>query len=268
MTNKNCLNCGKELTDKFCSGCGQKADTHRISFKNFIFHDVLHGTFHIEKGILFTAKQALIRPGKAALDYIAGKRKSYYNVFLLILMVFGLTLFFKHFYNEILVAQGRGYIKDAIDLNEASRKIDEILSQKSKIIIFLFVPLAAINSFILFKRKKLNLSEHSIIAGMILLGILLLSLLGILLFYFNLIVDFSDTSVPGIISTFIIALTFLYIVYGYFNAFASDYSKLGITYRILLFFVLLFIEIYLILIIIVGFVTNWNFGEVTISPFN
>src|SRR5690606_4764667 len=110
--------------------------------------------------------------------------------------------------------------------------------------------------FILFKRKKLNLSEHSIIAGMILLGILLLSLLGILLFYFNLIVDFSDTSVPGIISTFIIALTFLYIVYGYFNAFASDYSKLGITYRILLFFVLLFIEIYLILIIIVGFVTN------------
>src|SRR5690606_35565277 len=115
MTNKNCLNCGKELTDKFCSGCGQKADTHRISFKNFIFHDVLHGTFHIEKGILFTAKQALIRPGKAALDYIAGKRKSYYNVFLLILMVFGLTLFFKHFYNEILVAQGRGYIKDAID---------------------------------------------------------------------------------------------------------------------------------------------------------
>src|SRR5690606_21269807 len=82
MRSTNCLNCGKQLTDKFCSGCGQKSDTHRISFKHFIAHDVLHGTFHIEKGILFTAKEALVRPGKAALDYIAGKRIKYYNVFL------------------------------------------------------------------------------------------------------------------------------------------------------------------------------------------
>lgn len=73
MTKKYCLNCDKVLTDQFCSGCGQKADTHRISFKNFISHDVLHGTFHLEKGMLFTAKQALVRPGQAALDYISGK---------------------------------------------------------------------------------------------------------------------------------------------------------------------------------------------------
>ena len=35
MTNNKCLNCEKVLVDRFCSGCGQKADTHRISFKNF-----------------------------------------------------------------------------------------------------------------------------------------------------------------------------------------------------------------------------------------
>lgn len=75
MTSKYCLNCGKEVSDKYCSGCGQKTDTHRISFKNFIFHDVLHGTFHLERGIFFTAKESLLRPGKAALDYIAGSEK-------------------------------------------------------------------------------------------------------------------------------------------------------------------------------------------------
>ena len=89
MTIKNCLNCEKEVTDKYCSGCGQKTDTHRISFKNFILHDILHGTFHIEKGILFTAKEALLRPGKAALDYIEGKRIKYYNVFYLVLITIG-----------------------------------------------------------------------------------------------------------------------------------------------------------------------------------
>lgn len=266
MTNKSCLNCGKELTDKYCSGCGQKADIHRISFKNFISHDVLHGTFHIEKGMLFTAKQALIRPGKAALDYISGKRIKYYSVFLLILMTIGLMLFFRHFYEELVISQGRGYIKDTAHLNEASRKMDEIFSQKNKIIIFLFVPLAALNSFILFRRKKLNLSEHSIIAGMILLGILLLSLLGNILFYFDLMIEFSNTFANGI-SWFITALIILYIGYGYFNAFGADYSKLGIVYRILLFFVLIFLEIIILLLITVGFVTNWEFGEIVISPF-
>ena len=58
-TNTHCLNCANELSGKYCSECGQKADTHRITFRNFVSHDLLHGTFHIEKGILFTAKEAL-----------------------------------------------------------------------------------------------------------------------------------------------------------------------------------------------------------------
>lgn|SRR5690606_15754543 len=124
MSQSHCLNCGKEVSDRYCSGCGQKTDTHRITIKNFIFHDVLHGTFHLEKGIFFTAKEALVRPGKAALDYIAGKRIKYYNVFLLILITIGVTLFVKHFYDASLVHQGRGYIRDVSGLNEASRKIE------------------------------------------------------------------------------------------------------------------------------------------------
>lgn len=266
MISKNCLNCGKELTDKFCSGCGQKSDTHRISFKNFITHDVLHGTFHFEKGMLFTAKQALIRPGKAALDYISGKRKRYYNVFLLILIIIGLMLFFRHFYGELLISQGREVIQDSNHLNEASKKIDKIFSQKSKIIIFLFVPFAALNSFILFRRKKLNLSEHSIIAGMILLGMLLLSTLGNILFYLDLIVEFSSTF-ANVISFSITGLILLHIGYGYFNAFGEDYSKLGITYRVVLFFALICLEILILFYILVGIATNWEFGEITISPF-
>jgi hypothetical protein len=58
--------------------------------------------------------------------------------------------------------------------NEASRNIDNLLSQKSKLIVFLFVPLAAINSWCLFRKIRLNLLEHAILAGMILLGMLLL----------------------------------------------------------------------------------------------
>ncbi len=263
---KTCLNCGEKLTGKYCSNCGQRTDTHRISFKNFIEHDILHGALHFEKGMLFTAKEALFRPGKAALEYIAGKRKRYYNVFLLILITIGLMLFFRHFYNELLISRGRLSIQESPDLNEASKTMDEIFSQKSKIIIFLFVPFAALNSFILFRRKQLNLSEHSIISGMLLLGILLLSTFGNLFFYLNLIVEFSETFANSF-SISITAIIFLYIGYGYFNAFGKDYSKLGFTYRIILFFGLIFIEIFILFFILFGFVSNWEFGEIIFSPF-
>lgn len=266
MTTKNCLNCEKELIDQFCSGCGQKSDTHRITLKNFIFHDVLHGTFHIEKGIIFTAKQALTRPGKAALDYISGKRKSYYNVFYLVLIVFGLIIFLGHLFEEIDLFFGGELKPERPFINEASRKLSRIFDH-SKIIIFLFVPFAALNSFILFRRKKLNVSEHAIISGMILLGMLLISLIGNILFYANFFIEFSATF-HAIFSWTVTALIILHVGYGYVNAFSKEYSKFGIAYRILLFFTMLVVEILILLFIAVGFVTEWKFGLININPFS
>lgn len=264
MTAKNCLNCNKELTDKYCSGCGQKADTHRITFKNFIHHDVLHGIFHIDKGMLYTAKQALIRPGKAALDYISGKRVSYYNVFYLILITIGLLLFMRHTVNDWIYGEEEILPQSAPSMNQASQTIDAIFQQKSKIIIFLFVPLAALNSFILFRRKKLNLSEHSILAGMILLGILLLNVLGNFLFYFDL--DYWLTGT--FLSLFITAVCVLYTGYAYVNAFADDYTFWGISIRILSFFGLLVLQAILLLLLLIGYATDWKMGTVTLSPFS
>lgn len=262
MTTHNCLNCEKELTDAYCSGCGQKADTHRITFKNFIFHDVLHGTFHIERGILFTAKQALVRPGKAALDYISGKRKRYYNVFYLILLTIGLMLFIRHIGN-LFNSEGIENVSTQKNFNEASKTINELFSQKGKMIIFLFVPLGAINSFVLFRRKKLNLSEHSIVSGMILLGILLLSTLSNIYFPLNNFLHLNAT----IASFVIIGIIISYIGYGYVNAFSDDYSKLGIAYRIVLFFAMICLEMFIMLYLLVGYVTNWEFGYITLAPF-
>ena len=260
MVNTICLNCEKELTDKFCSSCGQKADTHRITFRNFIFHDLLHGIFHIERGMLFTAKQSLIRPGKAALEYISGKRKRYYNVFLLILITTGLMIFIRHM-DQFFDTNSEVVVKKVF-LNDASKRLDEILNQ-SKIFIFLFVPFGALNSFILFRRKKLNLSEHSIISGMILLGFLLIGTLGNILFHINLIMHLSEVFLSWLVTAFIL----IYVGFGYFKAFGSDYSNLGTAYRVILFFGLICLELLILFYILVGFVTNWKYGEIIIAPF-
>ncbi len=266
MTTKNCLNCEKELIDKYCHGCGQKADTHRITFKNFIFHDVLHGTFHFEKGMLFTAKEALIRPGKSALDYISGKRIRYYNVFYLTLITFGLLLFIRHFLENVDLNEVGEVIPKKPSLNEASEKMEEIFSQKSKIIIFLFVPFAALNSLLLFKSKKLNLSEHAVLAGMILLGMLLIALFGNLFFYLDVLFPFGDTF-SAVMSWVVMILITGHIGYGYFNAFGNDYTKFGIAYRIILFYVLICSEIMLLFLLVWGMLTHWEFGTVRVNPF-
>lgn len=263
MTHKNCLNCEKELTDKYCSGCGQKADTHRISLKHFVLHDVLHGTFHIEKGMLFTAKQALIRPGKAALDYISGKRIRYYNVFYLILICIGIMLFTRHI-GDLFYDNSGEIIADKVYPNEASERLDKLFSQKLKFILFLFVPFGALNSFILFRRKKLNFSEHSILSGIVLLGILLLGIFTNLYFPINNFFNLSGNVASMVITIVIVS----YVGFAYVNAFGSDYSALGIAYRILLFYAFICLEVMLFFLITYGIATDWKFGPITLSPFS
>ncbi len=98
---------------------------------------------------------------------------------------------------------------------------------------------------------------------MILLGMSLISLIGNVLFSLNLVISFNDTFASIYGNTFI-GLIVAHIVYGYANAFGPVYSKLGFTYRLLLFFGLLLLETWALLLLAVGFVTDWQFYTVNI----
>lgn len=251
----HCLNCTQELTGRYCSACGQKADTHRISFRHFITHDVMHGTFHLEKGMLFTAKQALVRPGKAALDYISGKRVGYYNVFYFILILIGINILLTHYHNAIALDLAPDKII-AAETNAVGEKVDNILAQYGKMLIFMFIPVTAFNSYILFNRKRLNYSEHFIISGMLLLGITLFITAYLLLLFLHFAgkpFNRLDINLPFLTSIFCI-----YLIFGYFNAFRRNYSFLGFSYRMLLFLIMGVIELLLFFYVILGIATGWD----------
>ncbi|OYQ46065.1 hypothetical protein CHX27_05200 [Flavobacterium aurantiibacter] len=128
---------------------------------------------------------------------------------------------------------------------------------------FLFVPFSAINSFLLFRKKRLNLSEHCILSGMILLGVLLISVLAHLYFPINYMLNFSSDAASYVV----IAITLVYISFGYYNAFRNLYSTFALLLRVLLLFVLLFTEIFLLFMLSYGYVTHWKFGEIHVTPF-
>jgi len=254
MDNKHCLNCGNDLIGKFCSNCGQKSDTHRITLKHLIFHDIIHGTFHFEKGMLFTAKQALLRPGKTALDYISGKRVNYYNIFYFILISIGIIALLYHF----LATDST--LKSQDEMNAAGEKVDYIFSTYGKFLIFSIVPLTALNSYVLFKRKKLNFSEHIIISGVLLLGIFLILILLMLLGILTTVV--FPTELSKYLFVFLPFIILFYIVYVYYNAFRKDYTRLGFSYRTTLFLILLLFELSVFVMLLLGIATNWEGGEI------
>lgn len=256
MENRFCLNCDYETIGKYCHHCGQKTDTHRITAKHFFMHDVLHGVWHIEKGIFFTIKQALIRPGTAALEYISGKRIKYYNVFYLILLMIGFTILAKSTYDQMAVK----YLGTTILPREehSGKTLDQFISDYDKLLIFALVPLFALNSFIIFRRKKLNLSEHSIIAGMMFLGVITITFIGETLYLTNFIKNldfiliFLGYAVPIIV--------FIYIVANYYRTFKQEYSIGSMFFRIILFLCLMFLEILIMTILVLGYVSNWTFN--------
>jgi hypothetical protein len=68
----NCRNCSHTVKDNFCGHCGQPVQVKRIDW-HYILHEIQH-VLHFEKGIFYTIKELLIRPGQNIRDFIADNR--------------------------------------------------------------------------------------------------------------------------------------------------------------------------------------------------
>ncbi|MFD2718506.1 DUF3667 domain-containing protein [Hymenobacter monticola] len=86
-----CLDCGAALTDKFCAHCGQSADTHRITLKHLLLHDLPHSVWHVDKGLVYTFYQMLTRPGLTIRGYLAGQRTRLFRPVSYLLLLVGFS---------------------------------------------------------------------------------------------------------------------------------------------------------------------------------
>lgn len=241
MHQTNCLNCEKPVSDNFCSHCGQKTETHRIKMKNFFMHDLLHGVWHIERGMLFTLRETMVRPGQAALDYIRGKRVRYYNIFYLALLLIGINLIIAHKFESYL----------------PPGKVDstgDFFGDYAKFFIFGFVPIMATGAFIFFRRLKLNLAEHFILSGISLVGILMISPIALTFRFFGKVGYFTDGASFWLkLSTLILLIAFP--TWSYFDATRKLYSTFQYLWRIVVFYIFTLVS-FLLFFVFVSIVTE------------
>ncbi|QNH63491.1 DUF3667 domain-containing protein [Hymenobacter sediminicola] len=86
-----CLNCGMLVSDRYCGQCGQDAHhTHRFTMRYLLLHDLPHSIWHVDKGVLYTMRQMLTRPGYAIREYLAGQRAQHFRPVTYLLLLGGL----------------------------------------------------------------------------------------------------------------------------------------------------------------------------------
>lgn len=67
-----CKNCNSQVNQKFCPNCGRASQLKRIDW-NYI-KDEVRSVFYFDKGIFYTIKELLIRPGKSLREYLTEDR--------------------------------------------------------------------------------------------------------------------------------------------------------------------------------------------------
>ena len=163
-----CKNCNNHFRGNFCNTCGQSADTHRISI-HYLWHDIQHGLLHFDKGVLFTAKELLVRPGNAIREFIEGKRVKYFRPVSLVLILAGLYGFLAHYYQLNMLAGNVQITSDSAQqmaaLQVALGRASEWFSQHYSLVALGELPVFALGTFIAFRKWGYNFAEHLIISS-------------------------------------------------------------------------------------------------------
>lgn len=230
MSQKSCLNCGRSVSGEFCPHCGQKTDTARITSKSLIQNDILGSIWHMEARFFDTVKHIIFRPGKTAMDYISGKRIRYNSFIPLLLVLFSFNVLGLHYYEKFAPTE---VLAD-------DSEIKDFLSRYSKAILFVIIPMLAINAYFLFGRIKLNIAEHFIIGTVSLLGILILFLLDDIVSLIGLWKLISK--VFFIIDKIIFGIALLFPAVTYWNAFKYSYTTWELVWRVMALYLLMGLE--------------------------
>ncbi|TDQ11834.1 DUF3667 domain-containing protein [Pedobacter metabolipauper] len=93
----NCKHCNHELTGSYCSNCGLPIKIKRID-SHYIIHEIEH-VLHFEKGILFTIRELLVRPGQNIREFITDNRNRLVKPIIFVILsslIYTLTIHYFH----------------------------------------------------------------------------------------------------------------------------------------------------------------------------
>lgn len=174
----NCLNCGAEVTGKFCSNCGQENVETRENFLHLAFHTI-GDFFHFDSKFFRSFVPLLTKPGFLTLEHWAGKRTSYLHplrlfFFVTIVMVIIANTYYRKYEKEIKAERiVRTTTSDPVSAEDkvvkerqgkkivaAVNKTFDYAAAYLKYISFLLLPFYALAFKLLYVRHKKFYIDH------------------------------------------------------------------------------------------------------------
>lgn len=145
LQHTHCLNCGSDISSKFCQECGQRNKDYHLTLTN-LFGDFLEELLDVDSRVLKSLKLLFTKPGFLTTEYVKGRRISYLppvRIYLVASVLFFLTLSLNkllpnvqnnEFFKEITQSGDiGGAFENAVGAMQLPPGADEIASSSSSI---------------------------------------------------------------------------------------------------------------------------------------
>jgi hypothetical protein len=240
MKNNECLNCKTETIGKFCYNCGQSSSVHRYTMKHLFSHDLIHGIYHVDHGILFTLKELILRPGNSIREHIQGNRTSLFHGISMIIVLLACI----HFVEGFALIKKYDLVSNE-DTNTA-KLIYSIYQKYPRLYVLLQIPFYATISFLFFRKSKLNYAENLVFTIYLFCFILFCNLL----FSITLALPISKNIIIQLYTfqAYLILIYNIFFLYQFFSNFYENKRIILIKSIIIPFISLILIQLILILL--------------------
>lgn len=92
-----CNSCNQDIPENYCSKCGAPARLQRID-RHYIQHEIEH-ILHLEKGIFYTIKELVVRPGQSINTFILNNRSRLVKPIVFIIVTSLIYTLVNHFFH-------------------------------------------------------------------------------------------------------------------------------------------------------------------------
>jgi len=163
-----CVNCGKEVTTKFCPECGQPYPPKKLGLTT-MWYDFQSRIIGFDGMFPRTIRDLTLRPGKASKNYIHGNRMMYYGpvgYFFLMITLWLLLASFLNIDMKDLLSQSSSLAnkpKTGSGEEQVNNVIFSLMSENWKLFSFMIIPVLAVIGKLFFRKSPYNLVEHAVL---------------------------------------------------------------------------------------------------------
>ncbi len=183
LESAGCANCDRAIAgadQKFCPTCGQPTPAHRIDW-HFLGHELEHSVLHMDRGLFYSLKQLMLRPGHFMRDYIEGRRGNQAKPLLMLMVMAAVVVLLSKYLAGVgamdsavmagasgVIEGGAGLPVDKALLDKTARMAADLMNRYFAAFTLLLLPLEAAAFRLAFHRVgNLNYPEWLVITALL-----------------------------------------------------------------------------------------------------